>query len=263
MTDRRCPGCDQPITDGALCWHRAARIRSHLTDLPDLVVELHTQLARQSVTGGRASSSRSATKPLPFDPRAAVLLDDVADLLRTWNARITSTPPIPSAIAYLGARHLADKLAAHPWHTRDDAPELLTALDDLAHKIRRAIDTPPQRRYLGPCAAVDLEGHECAGDVYQLGNKPPTCATCHATHAADERLAWIADLASDMLVTAHTAAGALSAWGEHIKPDLIRSWASRGRLAVKGHDRHGHPLYAFADCRTLAADTITRRKDRA
>lgn len=251
-TTAPCPGCDQPTT-GTICHHCAATIHRHLAALPALARELHTQLARQSRGPDKASTARSAIKPLPFDPHAADLLDRIHHLLTHWTHTTTHATPAAQLT------HLTNL----NWHTHPHAPQVLADLERWTTDARRCIDTPPERRYLGPCATIVLDQNnnpqECTGDVYQLGNKLPTCSTCRATHATDARLEWIAHLAADQLVTAYTAAAALSAWGAHIKPDLIRQWATRGRLQPKGHDRTGHPVYRFDDCRTLALDSIKRR----
>jgi hypothetical protein len=198
---------------------------------------------------------------LPYNPHAAEILTHLRRLLDTWTLVVLNGQPWPPETPRNPTTQAA-RIGAAPWHTHPDAPEILADLDRLADRIHQCIDTPPERRYLGPCGTTLEDGTTCPGDVYQLGTKPPTCRHCRTTHAADQRLAWIADLAADQLVTAHDAAGALSAWGAHITPDLVRKWASRGRLLPRGHDRAGHTVYRFDECRALALETLKhRRKD--
>jgi hypothetical protein len=278
-----CPGCGTPVTDGTICHDCTHRLERLIAGIPNLIRELNTQFARQSRGADRASTSRSAVRPLPYDPRAAAHLDELHRVtehwtrhlddqdLADWRSTVQDTPghpviapPRPWAALPIGAQLY--RLEQVRWHTHPQADDLLGELQLITEEARQCIDTPPERRYLGPCAStiLDADGkpYECTGDVYQLGNKLPTCSACRATHQTDARLEWIADLAADQLVTAYTAAAALSAWGAHIKPELIRLWAHRGRLQQKGHDRAGHPVYRFDDCRTLALETLKKRAEK-
>lgn len=273
MTTRTCPRCDAPILHGTLCEDCLATLRRDLDAIGELITELHTQLARQNRTAGGTTAPRAtdpdpmptgwhdpdvlaiAAHPLPYDQRASDALELLRSVLVGWTRDTTPRSQQPPDQLHALAAHLA----AHDWRNHPAADELADEIHWTIGQIRHAIDTPPPSRYLGPCGAVLEDASTCPGDVYQVGTKLPRCWTCHATHSADERMAWIADVAADQLVTAAIAAGALSAWGEHIKPDLIRLWAHRGRLVAHGHDQRGRPLYRFSECRALALDTLRHR----
>ena len=44
---------------------------------------------------------------------------------------------------------------------------------------------------------------------------------------------------------------ALAAWLQ-VKPGTVRSWASRGWLTRRGHDRRGRTLYSLTEAAALA-----------
>jgi hypothetical protein len=264
MTEARtCPSCAGTIIDGTICSDCLANLHHDLDTIGDHITELHTQLARQARHGDNGSGARSAERPLPYDQPASDATDLLRSVLAGWTRdlwkthehrnRITTQPPDT-------LRGMARYLRWHDWRAHPAADEFADELHYALDQIRTCIDTPPERRYLGPCGAMlvnpDGTTHECAGDVILVGNRMPKCRNCGASYFRDERLQWIADLAEDQLVTATIAAGALSAWGQHITPDLVRLWAHRGRLLPRGHDRTGKPVYSFGECRTLALASI-------
>lgn len=255
-TEHLCPACRQPAPTTTLCWDCAKRLHRLLARLAEDIAELHTQLTRQS-RQGRRTAGRSAERPLPYDTTASDVLADVRSVLVGWTrvAVEHDGPPFPADTEPAMLRHLR---RTH-WQTHPAADELLDELTWLHERVIAAIDSPAERRYLGPCGSVDIEGVECAGDVYAVGGRTPRCRDCGGTYSRDERLAWIADLAAGQLVTASEAAGALSAWGQCITSDLVAKWAQRGRLASRGADGRGRRLYSFAECRALAAETVRRR----
>lgn len=258
MTDHQCPSCFAPAPNATLCWDCQVRLTHLLADLGEDLAELHTQLARQARIG-TGSGSRSAETPLAFDARASEILDNVRTVLVGWTRVACETEgdwPDDTETAMIR------RLRRARWATHPAADELLDELEYTHSEVLHVIDRPQPRRYLGPCATTLEDGTHCDGDVYQRGSKTPTCRACKATHVTDLRLAWIAERAADQLVTASEAAGALSAWGEHITSDLVRKWAERGRLIPRGHDRHGHPTYVFGECRELALGSLAKRARR-
>lgn len=277
MTERHCPTCAGAIDTGTICIDCAAALQRDLAAIGDAITELHTQLAKQARTN-TASPLPSppdpepdwhhpdmlaiASHPLPYHPGASDVLELLRLLLIGWTRDITPDPGQQPGTMRGMARHLR----RHDWRNHPAADEFADELAWTLERIAACIDATAGWRYLGPCGATIGEAEEggylCPGDVYLIGNRPPKCRDCGATHATDQRLEWIANLAADQLVTATIAAGALSAWGAHIKPDLIRLWAHRGRLLVRGHDSAGRALYAFAECRTLALESVERKAGR-
>ena len=268
MTDQHLCTCGQPAPTTTLCGDCLDQLHHDLDSIGDALTQLDIQLTRQARTAAGVGS-RAADRPLPYDPRAAETLDLLRSVLVGWTRDTLQTRhngPYSHGTPEPDPEYPPDRLDAlaaflrwQDWSVHPAADQFADELHYALSEVTPCIDTPPERRYLGPCGSIDHDGNECAGDVLKIGGRLPRCTDCRAVHQTDERLAWIADLAADQLVTATTAAGALSAWGEHIRPDLVRSWAARGRLMARGHDRAGHPLYLFADCRLLAVATLKRR----
>ena len=255
-TEHLCPRCTRPAGTQTLCPACLDALHADLDALPDLIDQLHTQLARMGRLG-HAVGGRSAERPSPVDWRASEVLDLLRSVLVGWVRDVT---PEPSA-------QPADTLQAMTAHLRFTDWRRHPAADEFADEIgyaiaegRRAIDAPPERRYLGECMEP-IEGRgDCPGDVWQVGAKrTAACALCGHPHDVARRQEWIADIAQDRLVTASEAAGALSAWGTSITGDLVRHWAARGRLVAHGADLHGRPVYRFGECRALALIAVSRR----
>ncbi len=257
MTGHRCPACTQPAPDTVICWDCAKKLTRLLADLAEDIAELTVQLTRQN-RSGPPIASRAAERPVPFDEDAAWTLADVRSVLVGWTRVAVDHDGKPWPADTLPA--MLRRLRRTRWQTHEAADELLDELGWLHEQVLRVIDHPAERHYLGPCTAVDAEGIECTGDVYATGSGAPRCRDCGATYSRDERMAWILEVTADQLVTASEAAGALSAWGQHIKPELVWKWAERGRLERRGTDRHGRPTYRFADVRTLAAESVQHRR---
>ena len=262
MTDHPCRACDAPAPDTVLCWDCAKRLHRLLHDLADDIVELTTQITRQTRTGS-GSASRSAVIPLPFDPVASRVLDDVRTVLVGWTKVACEVEGDWPADTLAG---MLRRLRRTRWASREAADELLDELAWTHRQVLDAIDTPPARRYLGPCGSVriadDGTSHTCAGDVVVVGNRTPRCRDCRATHDVDERMQWITDIADSLLVTATDAAAVATAWGETVKAQAVYDWVRRGNLAPHGHDRNGHPVYVLAEVRALAADANRRAESR-
>ena len=257
--DRTCPSCAGAIDTGTICLTCLDKLHDDLATIGDAITELNTQLARQSRTGNDGGTARSAVRPLPYDLAASDTIELLRSVLAGWTRDVCQTHGMWPAITM---RNMARRLRWHDWRNHPAADEFADELHYALEQVTNCIDTPPQRRYLGPCGSVDLDGRTCNGDVIQRWNRMPRCRDCDATHDYDERMAWIMDLTEDQLVTATVAAGALSAWGQHITPDLVWKWASRGRLIAKGHDRNGRPVYSFGECRTLALESVKQRTTR-
>lgn len=77
-----------------------------------------------------------------------------------------------------------------------------------------------------------------------------TCR-CGTTWPVEERRTWLLREAEHVLGTATELARALSGLGEHITPSMIRGYAHRRRLANRGTDETGRPLYRLGDVLAL------------
>lgn len=249
--------CGQP-TEQTICWDCTKRLHDLLVSIADDLSELDVQLTRQS-RQGPGLTARAAARPLPFDVRASDVLADVRTVLVGW---------VKVACEHDG-RWPADTMPAMlrrirmtSWAGHPAADELLDELRWTHAQVLACIDTAAGRRYLGPCLApldASPDSIECQGDVVASGSRPPTCRQCGATHTLDDRVAWLASIADDLLVNAADAAYALADWGVAVKPQAIYDWHRRGRLMTHGHDRNGHPTYRLADIRALAEAANARR----
>lgn len=289
MTALECQVCGARIASGSLCVDCLRVVVAELGDLAgppcpgsgphgaslDLLAEVEVTIARQT-RGSDRVGGQSRERPLPVHFGAVEERDRATNVVLTWwrdagmllpGARRgpgdTEPPNLGASVtptrseAQRAAQALAQRpvwIAAHP-----AAVELCADIAEAVERLARITDRPPERHYLGPCLSIDLDGQECPGDVHQTGARPPECDQCGATHSADDRQAWIADMVQDQLVTAAEAAGALSAWGETITSGLVRKWAERGRIVAHGRNRDGRPVYRFGDCRALAVQTVSRR----
>ena len=259
MTDHPCPVCAAPAPTTVVCWACAKRIGHLLVMLGEDLAELYAQLNPAGHRTGGAGS-RAAETPLPVNLRAVQTLDDVRTVLVGWTREACEHEggwPDEDTEQAMLRRLRRTRWASHP-----AADELLDELEYTHTEVLAVIDNPPERRYLGPCGAVDEDGNTCDGDVIQRGTRMPKCRDCGASHSHDERMAWITDMAADRLVTASEAAGALSAWGEQITSKLVHSWADRGRIMARARNQRGHQMFRFGDVRVLAADAVKRRRER-
>jgi hypothetical protein len=249
-----CTACHAAYDPGGLCPSCAERLHDLLVGLREDLIDLDVQLTRQTRTGAM-TLARSFDHPLPYDPAASEVRDELRNVLSTWT-RIECEAwgdwPGDDEAAMIA------RLARGHWITHPAADELLADLARIHDRIARVIDTRPARHYLGPCTARSEDGQACPGDVYDQPGRLPTCRECRATYDRAERIAWLHIIAAEMLVTASEAASALTSWGTGITSDLVRKWASRGRITSRGHDSQGRPMYRFAEVRDLA-DTYRSR----
>jgi hypothetical protein len=152
-------------------------------------------------------------------------------------------------------------------------------IDWCAGRLRSLVNGPPERRYLGPCGAVqpcaglepddwpegDCGNHAahashdrnpCEGDIYApRGGSTGRCRTCGATVSAADREAWL-----DGEVRAHAFRAAQIGEAYGVNVNTIRSWALRGQLTEHGRDRDNKPLYNVGDVLDLAAADAARRE---
>lgn len=254
--------CGRPTRDDAYrCDDCGDTFANVLGEMPWLDDELATTITKQ-----RASSfhdgGQSAEKPLIYN-QAAV---DKRDALR--NALVT-------AVRFCieeGVRHSspeadwpADDLPAMSrwllWRVdglalNDMGHEIAEAIVDAAEACRHVIDTPPERRYAGPCP-------ECSRDLYHRPDASEVkCAGCGQRFDVGEVNEWmrgrINEHMADRLVTAREGSTLLGRFGLPIEQGTIDKWHERGRLAEAGRTpaeppKVGHRLYRWDDLLALAA----------
>lgn len=176
---------------------------------------------------------------------------------RTW-----PTNTIPSMTHYLARQHR--------WTiTQTWAPLMLDELCDIERRLRRLVDIPASKWYAGRCMVPNQDGVACDAELYASTERGTIdCPMCGIEHDVADRRDYLLEQASDMLVTASTAAVALAAWTDYDGDPgrltkRISEWRERGRLEVQdvtslvGRDRH---LYRLGDIQVLLAGHVRRKQ---
>lgn len=244
----KCAACTRNTPDtGRICHQCGRTLDIALANIGALANEIDIVRARQ-VRYDHRVGSRPTERPVPVDLRAREVEHDVRNTLTTWirdmqglphdpNAGYSPTWPnhtIPAMCNWLGNR--LPLIRMHP-----KAEEILDEIVTCERRLIRLADRPPQRMFAGPC--------ECGEDLYVTpGQAKAKCAKCERSFDVATRRQWLLDQAEDRLATATETARAVSWLGDQrITTDLIRQWASRGRLEVRSVTITGRPLYRIGD----------------
>lgn len=250
-----CPvdGCDRPARSGYMCGGCEAELARALDAVPAVVADLHDTLSRQTSNG--TATGRSAVTPLPFDARASEAMRVLRNTLVGWVRQLQETQPQPwprdssaSMAAWLSAR--LSRILKHP-----AAPDAHAEITGAVRHAQRVTDRPPDRQFAGRCP-------QCDAPLYaRPGARAVQCRDCDAdpTDVTTQRDAMLAAI-TDQLVTATQAADILTRLAAPLSAELVRQWATRGRLAAHGRDVHGHPLYRVSDVRELLIAKLEREQ---
>ncbi|QGX08247.1 hypothetical protein EEW87_16375 [Janibacter melonis] len=243
--------CSRPIQDdGAICWTCARSAADDLVTLRWLVDELDVTASRQSRvgTGGGGGRRGGAERPLPFDPRASEL-------------RAT----IRAGLDWLEVE-LRGELGPAALRAHEDAETIASTAGRWVADATRAVDLPPERRYVGTC---DVAG--CAGHLFAERWQPTVvCGLCGAQHGVEETTARMLEQIPDRLMTA-AEIERLSDASDWLGPEPVTAkevlrWQDEGRLLRHGTTRlvlgRQRPLYRLGDVQELAAERDRRRHDR-
>jgi hypothetical protein len=140
-----------------------------------------------------------------------------------------------ATLAYDLLRRITD-LRNHP-----DAGAAVRDITAAVHHAQAAIDRPPSRIYAGPCP-------NCHADLIGKPGQPSiTCRQCGRPYDVAERHAALRIQLDDHLDTPPRLAHVITALGYPVTPELIRKWASRGKLAARPGG-----MYRAGDVITLA-----------
>lgn len=251
-----CPTCGKPIADtGYLCHECSRELKSVLLRIGMLHRHLDITITRRDRIGEPGRSTAEA--PLPFNWRASHAKASIDNMLTTWARHVeaerdqpvhvhgTWEPPVECAL------WLAVNV---PWmRHRPEVTQVYDEARDALNLLRRTIDRPPARRYVGPCDT-------CHADMYADPWVSETSCPkgCAGTYAITDRVEWLLEQADDQLAHAGLLARAITDLGEPIKSDRIRQWAARGRLVSRGTDPSGRALYSVRDVRGLLHDDQRR-----
>lgn len=276
--------CGQPVQGVAfVCGDCLGVLERALADVPPLLQELETTRLRQSRIGSAGGGQVSKhDRPLPWNDSASRRLRELEQRLAFWTRELVeddllmwgdrSQPlcerpcrhrscwslsgirlPVGTALAWseyllLHSRRLAAR------------PDAATAVDQIRDAVRscvRAVDSPLERLYAGPCATPDPDsGVECAEDLYAIRGAVQTrCRGCGAVHVVADRREWLLVAAESQLATATELADAVTDLaGIRVTSAMVRGYALRGRIVAKGLNLRGHPTYRVGDLLDLLAD---------
>lgn len=177
--------CFRPADGWFLCRTCTDLLTGSLADVGWMLEQLDTVTAQQTrytETAGKIASVSEV--PLPLNLKAADARGQLVNELSGWalviydaNPDMADEWPMSGPVSPLFcATWLASRIASVRLHP---------AAGEIADGIARewagcewVIDRPPGRKYLGTCA-VDWEGNDCGGRIYQAGGKSEArCDTC-------------------------------------------------------------------------------------
>jgi hypothetical protein len=258
-----------------VCGGCEAELKRALADVLWLAAELDTTLAKQ---GSKATGGRSASIPLPYDPRATeaaavlrsalvgwvrVLAEDVADAAVPYgptceqcqhpSCRWILWLPGPAADTMPAmARWLlagAERLVMHA-----AADEAVGEICSAVRSAIRLIDLRAERGFAGPCHAI-VDGRVCGASLYARADAAKVrCRQCGAEYEVGERHEWMLASREDKLLPAALAAHALTSLGWPVTGERIRQWAHRHRILAAGTDAQGKALYRVREIRQLLVE---------
>lgn len=254
------PSCryDRP-GNRMLCGGCEADLARALGDVPWLAAQLDITLAKQ---GSHASGGRSASIPLPYDPRATEAAFVLKSALVGWvrilvEAHLEDGPAdnLPAIGVWLLAR--VERLAMH--YAAGEA------VDEVCSAVRagiRLVDRPAALWYAGPCS-IETSGEGCQADLYARPDAATVkCRACGTTYDVVQRRQWMLDAIDDALFHAAGLAHVLTSLGWACTAERIRQWASRGRVVAHGCDGQGRPVYRVSEVREKLADAKRREEER-
>lgn len=271
-----CP-CGRPAGSSALCENCSHALQVALGDISSHWVDLDTVKARQTHYGG-TGGGRGGEKPLPVDARflgwdadGSRLQEAVKNTMGTWARIVMEERPVITGPTHDACLHVTCSILRRSRPPRDDvasvcryllghadwirtqhwAPEILDELVDMAGQLRRMVDRPAEKWFVGPC-------DHCSKDLYaKTGAQVVECRDCEWTYVVRDRRQWLLDQINDQLYTAAELARAVSWLGsEPLTAERIRKWAQRKRIVahgsviVKGREM---PTYRVSDAAALLA----------
>lgn len=285
-----CPVCGDQTDDGLLCRTKCTqRLRQALRSLPELMRELRINYTRQSQSG-TGNGGKSAVTPLMYDVNSSEVRYTVENTVGTWIRSLmedygeamerrtlvcgghactvvvefAAGPNITTWCEWLTAR-------IHRIRGHVAVEQIYDELIYSVRLVRKAIDRPADREYLGTC---DL----CCSDLFAPAGTAEAGGEIHCAKCAEvagpfgfvpiydvaDRRAWMLAKFREGLATAQEILTACpSMYGVQINSGTFYAWVSRGDLETAGHKPDGTALYSVDVALDLAAKAATRIRDRA
>jgi hypothetical protein len=225
--------------------------------ITDLVEELDTTIARLDKTGGGSVgyvSNGADEKPLPINMAATEPKLLLRDRLISWcrdlwetNAARNEDGSVPPLDLRFGVAPAALWLLRHPsWIASHEAVyELYDEVMETTRLAWRAVDTAPDRVYIGTCSAplaAESGTEQCAEELYARdGDWEKRCPGCGTIHDVRERQAALAAAVEHQYVSPGFLVGLVRDRGDRLTTAMLRSLLRRGRIAAFVHLDENHP----------------------
>lgn len=279
-----CP-CGRPAGSSAICESCSHALQVALGDISSHWVDLDTVKARQTRYGG-SGGGRGGEKPLPVDARflgwdadGSRLQEAVKNTMGTWARLVMEERPIITGPTHDACLHVTCSVLRRSRPPRDDvasvcryllghadwirtqhwAPEILDELTDMAGQLRRMVDRPADKLFVGYCTECDQPLHA------KIGALMVKCQACEKDFGVEASRAGMWAEAQDCIATASEIARAISWLGhESVSAERIRKWVERGRLErkgwlnVRGRDL---PTYRIGDVAALVEAASRTQKE--
>lgn len=254
--------CGRPTTGSHLCRDCEDTLVQEVAEIVATADDLRTAITRQTALSD-GGGPRSAETQVPFDDRAAraraaYLATLWRLVMKLWDKR----EPLPTGrdggLTGIGRwlHSRINRILDHP-----EAGDIANDIHRTTKRVLIVLDRPEPGIFAGVCSARvpvsrTAPAGECLTWLYaRTGAAVVTCRICGAHHDVQQRRDKLREHAENVLMTAPEIARAVTWLGETIKAELVRKWASRGRLVQHGNV-DGRPLYRVGDVLTLLAKHV-------
>lgn len=274
--------CGRPLKGDAVCPGCAHALQVALGDISSHWCDLDTVKARQTRYGG--TGGRGGDKPLPVDARflgwdadGTRLQDAVKNTMATWARVVLDERPILEGPTHPACLHITCAQLNRSRPPRDDvasvcryllgqadwirsqhwAPEILDEMLYTAEQLRRMVDRPADKLFVGYCTECDQPLHA------KVGAPQVACGGCEKVFGVEASRDAMWEEAQDQLGTAAEISRAISWLGQTpITADRIYKWVERKRLPERGHVTYRGrevPIYRVGDVAALVQATENQK----
>lgn len=238
--------------------------RAALGGTKALAAELDTVRARQTRRGDQAGPRPAPDSKVWAPNRKADRVDrDLTKACQQWVA-LLSRGNIVAPHIILSGNVLARTCTWLLWHVHDiathpQAGEAWRSFTDCADRLRKLVDRPEDRVYVGPCwykPNPAMPGDGCQADLYaKPGVADVQCVLCGHKVSVKERRRWLEEHCEDAELPAVDACRVLATIGLTVLGRHVSMWATRGELVAVGRRNvggHSRPTYRVGDVKALA-----------
>lgn len=267
--------CGRPTNGAFICSGCTRALEIALGNISSYWADLDNVKGRHTRYGG-SGAGRGGEKPLPVDARflgvyedGSILQDAVKNTISTWTRIVMEEKPVLHGPTHPACLHVTcSTLRRSRWpadtvgsccgyllghadwmRTKDWAPEILDELDNLEAQLRRIVDRPADKLFVGYCTECDLALNA------KIAAPQVKCTGCEKTFSveASRDAMWVE--AQDQMGTAAEISRAISWLGQTpITADRIYKWVERKRLTERGHVTYRGrevPIYRIGDVAAL------------